>query len=238
VERKIYLKQESIRVGVGSTAKVQVVEDYYEVVDIDAARVEVRLLDIDDRPVGKASIITKEELKDYTYCPDYFNKKKEPHELKELIAEKHVQLGDRYFDQKRYFTAENQYNKALALDEKNLRAHLGKGKTLFARGEKKQAQKILATLSDNKALFDRENKHIFNEVGIQLRKKGMFEEAISNYLKAISIDANDEVLYYNLGRTYYEQGKQKEAVEQLEIALKKRPNFRDAKEFLSKIQTP
>ncbi len=238
MERKVYLKQESIKLGVGSTAKAQIVEDYYEVVEIDPTRVEVRLLDIDDRPMGKASIMSKDELKDYIYCPDYFNKERRSQGLKELIVEKRVQLGDRYFGAKKFFSAESQYNKALALDENSLRAKLGKGKTLYARGEKKEAQKVFSSLSNDQALFDDQNKHIFNEFGIELRKKGMFEEAISNYLKAISIDPEDEVLYYNLGRTYYEQGKQKEAIEQLKIALVKRPNFRDAKEFLSKIQSP
>jgi tetratricopeptide (TPR) repeat protein len=238
MERRVYLKQESIRVGVGSTAKTQTVEDYYEVVEIDDNRVEALLLDIEDQPVGRPSIMTKEELKDYVYCPDYFNKGKETQDLKELIVEKRIQLGDKYFGEKKFFTAENQYNKALALDEDSLRASLGKGKTLYARGEKKEGAKVFSTLSKNQALFENENKHIFNEFGIELRKKGMLEEAISHYLKAISIDPNDEVLYYNLGRTFYEQGKQKEAVEQLKIALVKRPDFKDAKEFLSKMQMP
>ena len=238
MERKVYLKQKSIKVGVGSTAKAQTVEDYYEVVEIDANRVEVRLLDIEDQPVGRPSIKTKEELKDYVYCPDYFNKGKETQGLKELIVEKRVQLGDKYFVEKKFFSAGNQYHKALALDENSLRANLGKGKALDARGQKKEAEKVFSTLSKNQALFENENKHIFNEVGIELRKRGMFEEAISNYLKAASIDPNDEALYYNLGRTYYEQGKQKEAIEQLKIALGKRPDFKDAKEFLSKMQMP
>jgi len=201
VERMIYLKQERIKVGVGSTAKAQMVEDYYEVVEIDPNHVEVRLLDIDDHPVGKASIITREELKDYIYCPDYFNKERKSQGLKELIVEKRVQLGDRYFGAKKFFSAESQYNKALALDENSLRAKLGKGKTLYARGEKKEAEEVFSSLSNNQALFDNENKHIFNEFGIELRKKRMFEEAISNYLKTNSIGPDDQVLYYNLRKT-------------------------------------
>jgi tetratricopeptide (TPR) repeat protein len=64
----------------------------------------------------------------------------------------------------------------------------------------------------------------------------MFEEAISNYRKAISIDPNDEILYYNLGRAYFEQGDREKAVVQLKSALTKKPDFSDAQEFLSKIQ--
>jgi tetratricopeptide (TPR) repeat protein len=114
---------------------------------------------------------------------------------------------------------------------------LGKGKTLYARGEKEEAQKIFSKLSKSETLFDKENKHVFNEFGIELRKKGLLEEAMSNYLKAISIDPNDEVLYYNLGRVYYEKGNYDQAVEQLRSALAQKPGFKEAQEFLTKIQS-
>ena len=232
MERKIYLKQEEIKLGVGSTARVTTTEDYYQVVELDENSVEIQLLDFVDRPLGKAEVIPKEKLKEFIYCPDYFKDKKS---TKELIAEKHVQSGDKHFEKKEFLSADYEYSKAVSAKEDHLRANIGKGKALFALGKKDEARRIFSKISSLGSLFQKENKHIFNEFGIELRKKGMFEEATLNYLKALSVDPKDEVLYYNLGRAYYEQGDREKALEQLRQALKIKADFEEAKEFMSKI---
>ena len=233
MERKIYLKQEALKFGVGSTAKEAITDNYYEVVEVDEDQVSIQLLDFNDQPLGKASILPREKLKEFIFCPDYFKDKKGS---KELTIEKHVKSGDKHFEKKELFNAEFEYNRALSVDDKHLRANLGKGKTLYARGDKEEARKIFNKISNTETLYDSENKHIFNEFGIELRKKKMFEEAISNYRKAISIDPNDEILYYNLGRAYFEQGDREKAADQLKSALTIKPDFSDAQEFLSKIR--
>jgi len=230
---KIYLKQEEIKLGCGSTAKSTKVDNYFQAIEVDEEHVEIRLLDCFDQPVGKGSVIHKDELKDFSPCPDYFKTKKNS---KEFLIEKHIHSGDRHMAQKEFFSAEHEYNRALSLDDNHLKANLGMGKALFARGKKDASKKIFSKLSSLDALYEKENKHIFNEVGIELRKRKMFEEAISNYLKAISIDPKDEVLYYNLGRAFYEEGKREEAIQHLKQALTLKSDFREASEFLSKIQ--
>jgi tetratricopeptide (TPR) repeat protein len=232
MEKKIYLKQEEMKLGVGSTARVTTTEDYYEVVEVDENHVEIQLLDFVDKPLGKPSVIPKEKLKEYIFCPDYFKDKKS---AKDLIAEKHVQMGDRHFEKKEFLSADYEYGKALSVKDDHLKANIGKGKTLFAMGKKEEARKVFSKMSRLESLFEKENKHIFNEFGIELRKKGMFEEATVNYLKALSVDSGDEILYYNLGRVYYEQGDREKAMEQLKQALKIKVDFEEAQEFLSKI---
>jgi tetratricopeptide (TPR) repeat protein len=233
MDRTIYLRREKVKLGFGSTANTMTVENYYQVVEVDENHVEIQLLDFNDQPIFKTSVITKEELKHYIHCPDYFENKKNPIEL---MVEKYVQSGDRHFEKKQYVNSECEYNKALLLNKNHLRANLGKGKTLFARGKKAEARKIFSKLSNIDALFEVGNKHVFNEFGIELRKKGMFGEAISNYLKAISIDSKDEVLHYNLARAYYEQGDFEKAIVELKLAVTIRSDFKEAQEFLSKIQ--
>jgi tetratricopeptide (TPR) repeat protein len=232
MEKKIYLKQEEMKLGVGSTARVTTTEDYYEVVEVDENHVEIQLLDFVDKPLGKPSVIPKEKLKEFIFCPDYFKDKKS---AKDLIAEKHVQMGDRHFEKKEFLSADYEYGKALSVKDDHLKANIGKGKTLFAMGKKEEARKVFSKMSRLESLFEKENKHIFNEFGIELRKKGMFEEATVNYLKALSVDSGDEILYYNLGRVYYEQGDREKAMEQLKQALKIKVDFEEAQEFLSKI---
>jgi tetratricopeptide (TPR) repeat protein len=232
--RHIYLKQETIRLGFGSTSRDTVIENYFQLEETPEEEVvSLRLLNINDQPFGEAILISREELEqDYTPCPDYFKNKKDP---KVQLAEKHVELGDEHFESRQFFSAEREFNKALALDEKNLKANLGKGKSLYARGEKKEAKKIFENLSEMDDLYQKENKHIFNEFGIELRRRNLHDEAISNYVKALAIDPEDPVLYYNLGRVYYESKNREDSIAQLTKALALKADFKEAREFLESL---
>ena len=239
-DKRIYLKQETIRLGFGSTSRDTVIENYFQVDEaVEENRISLRLLNISDQPFGEPTLLTREELEqDYTPCPDYFNNKKDP---KAQLAEKHVELGEEHYDNRQFFSAERQFNKALALNEKNLKATLGKGKSLYARGEKKEAKEIFDHLSQMEDLYEQENKHIFNEFGIELRRRNLHDEAVANYAKAIAIDPGDPVLYYNLGRAHYEKKDREGSIEQLTKALTLKEDFKEAREFLNTLtggQTP
>ena len=82
-------------------------------------------------------------------------------------------------------------------------------------------------------LYNSENKHIFNEFAINLRKQKLYDNAISNYNKALAIDPQDEILYYNLARAYFEKGDFENAKKTLEKALEINNNFNEAKKFLN-----
>ncbi len=231
-ERKIYMQQEEFKVGFGSTGKKTRVEHYYQAIEIDDNKVEMRMLDINDQPFGEALVIPKEQLQKYIHCPDYFTKKKSP---KELLAEKHIQAGDEYFEKKKFLSAEYEYDQVLALKEDHLEANLGKGKALFALGEPEKAKEIFSKLSSFDDLYVQENKHIFNELGIELRKKGLLEESISNYQRALALAPNDWILFYNLGRVLFEKGDLSLAKEKLNSALLIKPDFKEAQEFMASL---
>lgn len=230
--RRIYLKQETIRLGFGSTSRDTVIENYFQVEEAAEENLfSLRLLNISDQPFGESTLITREELEqEYAPCPDYLKNKKNP---KAQLAEKHVELGETHYENRQFFSAEREFNNALALDEKDLKANLGKGKSLYARGEKKEAKEIFDQLSQMDDLYEKENKHIFNEFGIELRKRNLHDEAVSNYVKALAIDPEDPILYYNLGRVYYEKKDREESIEQLTKALALKDDFQEAREFLA-----
>jgi tetratricopeptide (TPR) repeat protein len=230
-ERPIYLKRETIKLGFGSTSRATVIENYFQVEEAAEENMfSLRLLNISDQPFGESLLVSREELEqEYTPCPDYFKNKKDP---KILLAEKHVELGETHYENRQYFSAEREFNKALDLNEQDLKANLGKGKSLYARGEKKKAKEIFDQLSQMDDLYENENKHIFNEFAIELRKRNLHDEAVSNYGKAIVIDPDDPVLYYNLGRAFYEKKDREGAIEQLIKALALKADFQEAREFL------
>jgi tetratricopeptide (TPR) repeat protein len=232
--KKIVLKQETIKLGFGATARTTVLENYYQVDELeDQGRVTLRLLNINDQPFGEAEVITCEDLEqEYIACPDYFQNKKSP---QKVIVEKHVQSGEEHFEKREFYSAETEFNKALAFDQNDLRANLGKGKTLFAQGDKEEAKKVFERLAQMEDLYEKENKHVFNEFGIELRKRKLLEEAIANYSKAIEIDPEDAVIFYNLSRAYFEKGEAEQAVIQLKKALSLKPDFLEAQEFLASL---
>lgn len=145
-------------------------------------------------------------------------------------------LGDQFYANQKFFRAQFEYGRALQIEEDHLQANFGMGKTLFALREAERAKKYFLKLSSMEALFEKENKHIFNDLGIEMRKKGMLEEANANYQKALTLDPKDAVLHYNLARAFYEKGDRAQTLEQLKVALSINPNFEEARDFLSLIE--
>ncbi|MBI4827884.1 MAG: tetratricopeptide repeat protein [Nitrospinae bacterium] len=111
----------------------------------------------------------------------------------------------------------------------SLEANLGKGKAHMSLGEVDKAREAFETMSKLDNLYDKENKHIFNEYGIELRRAQLYDLAIDNYNKALEIDPNDEALYFNIARALNESGNTQAAVENLQKALKLKPDFAEAK---------
>ena len=233
-ERKIYLMLEEFKVGFGSTGKVTRVENYYEAVKVGEEQVQMFLLDIQDQRMGRPTVIPKERLNDYIYCPDYFKGKK-GEDSSHFLTEKHVQMANRHLAKSRLLNAESEYTQALKIEENHLQANLGMGKIFSAKGEEDKAKEYFNKLSSMEELFEKENKHVFNELAIELRKKGMLDEAIANYQKALTLDPEDWVLYYNLGRAYFEKGEVAQTLDQLMAAIRIKPDFEEAEKFLQSI---
>jgi tetratricopeptide (TPR) repeat protein len=71
----------------------------------------------------------------------------------------------------------------------------------------------------------------YNDLGMQHRKTKEFVEAVKNYSQAMSISPQDENLYYNIARAYFEEGKPEKAEEFLGKALLINPEFKEGKVF-------
>lgn len=78
--------------------------------------------------------------------------------------------------------------------------------------------------------------HYYNMLGIRNREAKNYEEAIKNYSKALLISPEDENLFYNTARAYFEHSKLNKAEAFLENALKLNPEFKEAKEFFEYLQ--
>ena len=105
------------------------------------------------------------------------------------------------------------------------------GETYLKLGKTRMAEECFRSLLKS----DKDNVHVYNRLGIALRRQGKWQESIEEYKKAINITEDDEALYFNMGKAYEDGGKMYNARDCFEKALKLNPKFTEAKEALKKL---
>jgi len=126
--------------------------------------------------------------------------------------------------------AEKAFEKAVEAEPNNPDIKTNIGEIFLERGH---AEKAAIVFKDS--LNQKEDVHIYNRLGIALRRKGKVSEAIKEYHKALKLDQNDEGLHYNIGRAYIEVNNKPKAVHHFKKALGINPNFKDAQVILKKL---
>jgi tetratricopeptide (TPR) repeat protein len=170
-------------------------------------------------------------LSKYTFEPDFKVKTREERE-----HDKHLALAEKHRNRGENFSAEMEYTSALKIDPESIKANFGIGTLYMEMGQTDKAKSVFKKLSHVEAIFEEENKHIFNEFGIELRKANMTEEALDNYLKALEISPRDEHLYFNIARLYYNARDWEYALQWVERCIKANPTFREALQFAALIR--
>ncbi|MBU2550052.1 MAG: tetratricopeptide repeat protein [Proteobacteria bacterium] len=234
IKEGVYLESISAHIGTGGTAKSQTIENFYQATSVGEDMIQVQLLDMNDQPLALKETVSIEEFeRRFKYQPDYLKKKQTAGNPR---VEKSIAQAEAHLRRKEYFSAEFEYNKALKLDEENVRANFGVGKVYLATGELDKAKATFEKLASIEAVFEEENKHIFNELGVELRRLGLHDQAISHYMKALKIARDDEHLYYNIARAYLEKGEPKTAAKYLAQALKLNPGFEEGRRLAAVVK--
>jgi len=119
--------------------------------------------------------------------------------------------GVQYAVQGEFVRAKAEFNKALKID------------TLYS-----QAELGLKTINDisKKKIMRETGIHIFK--GVNYDEQGKYEQAISEYIKAIKINPNYADAYNNRGVSYYNQGKYEQAINDYTRAIELNPKYADA----------
>lgn len=222
------------KVGTGTTQRKTVKKNYFMVTEQDDGKVEVQVLNSNYVPSGKRRLVPKEELlQKFSPEPEFYTYTVYP-KMREL--QKTVARADRHRQQGETFSAEYEYSNALKVDEENIRANFGIGLTYLDRGEQEKANDIFERLIKLEAAFENEHKHLFNDFGISLRKNGMFDQCLEYYQRALELCNDDEHLYLNMARVYWEKGHKDRTVEYVKKALQVNPGFEIGKKFLEFLQ--
>ncbi len=216
--RGVFSSQEVRKVGTGTTTRKTVVKTFWYV-DHDEATNELSVQSLNSNyvPMGAKKKITREELIErFEPEPEFYTSTVYP-KIKEVNDA--VNAGDSHREKGENFSAEFEYEAALALDEENVRANFGIGLTYLAQGDKEKADNILGRIANLEASFSPEHKHLYNEFGINLRKNKMYDRALDYYKRAVEMGSEDENLHLNMARVYLEMTQYEDCLKSIQYAL-------------------
>ncbi len=230
----VYSLQIDAEIGTGGTQATHANVTYWYARQLSASDFEVQPLNAHHVPSGvRTEMKELDFLKQYTPEPGYYKIHTVP-ALKTLA--KKISMGEKAFADGNMDEAESQFIKALMIDEKSVDANYGLGEVYSEKKEFEKLRKVLDTLLGLNDAFTYEYRQKFNQFGISLRKNGHYDESIRYYEKSLEIVENDENVYFNLARVYFEKGWNDRCISSLEQALDLNPTFIEAQKFLKYCQ--
>jgi tetratricopeptide (TPR) repeat protein len=142
---------------------------------------------------------------------------------------RHLEMGKLFFKSGDKEKGERALQLAMKNAEHNADINTEVGEVYLASGEETKAAAAFSS-----SLGINENVHVYNRLGIALRKKFQYEEAFKVYLKAIKLEPENEVLFFNIGRLRMEQEMFGDAAEYFKKALVLDPEFTECHDMLKK----
>ncbi|MDR3038191.1 MAG: tetratricopeptide repeat protein [Candidatus Adiutrix sp.] len=231
----VYSETKVQKIGTMSTARTQTVVDYYKCAQIDDKTMSVQILDMYGETMPIVQKVPMEEfLKRFTYEPDKFQTRKTP---AELTADKHISKAEEHVTRKEFNSAEFEYFKALKADQENVRANFGLGKVYLETGDHDKASEIFGKLARQDNIMAPENKHFFNDLGMELRELKLYDQAMDFYEKARKMmGQDDENLLFNIARAAFESGDKARSATYLDQALILNPELEPAKKLKAALE--
>ncbi len=198
---------------------------HFYIEQLENGSVALELVDADGSPTGQ---IVEEGIHLSRFASRYRSCSKhdcpiQPKTVEEVLkrmSQVRSEMGMAHLEAKELEEAEDKFRRSLRLDGDNLLGLLGLGMTHMEQELVDEAMAIFKKIRDANDIYEQKNKHTFNEFAIYLRKKGLYDEAIANYEKAIVIDDHDEILYYNLGRAHWEKGELRQAIDTIKEGMR------------------
>ena len=147
------------------------------------------------------------------------------------LARSHSALGGSYLAAGRLAEAKSALKMALSLNPDDHESELNLADAHLRLGDNSEAEKNYVKVLDSRP----EDIYALNRLGIAFRLQKKYDQAVANYHRAIKIENQDENLFFNLGRCYFEMGRKKEARQCMERVLKINPEISQARELLDKM---
>jgi len=196
---------------------------YWFASQCDEDTIALKELDTHFLPTGQQCVVNRE-----TFFTTY---SLEP-EVGYRYVTQRVLRGDWYRKQDLNVEAKIEYQMILRVDEENIRANFGLGLAYLALNQIDKGRYVFSKLVDMDESFEEAHKHLFNEFGIALRKKNLFDEAMRYYGRAAELSPEDENIYLNMARAMFEKGDMEEAFAYLKKTFEINQEVEEAKAFL------
>lgn len=226
----IYSQKLDTVIGTGGTQKDRETVTYWYVRQLSEDAFEIQPLNAHHVPSGVCSKLPAMDfLRQYTPEPGYYNTNTVP-ALKTLARK--LRMGEEALAAGDLDEAEQQFIKALMIDELSVDANFGLGEVYIKKEDVAKLREVLDRLLCMDQAFHEEHRVKFNSFGINLRKHGHYDDSIRYYEKSLEIIDTDENVHFNMARVYFEKNSLDKAVEYLKQALKIRPGFTEAQKFL------
>jgi pentatricopeptide repeat protein len=159
---------------------------------------------------------------------------KKMHALNKENISRLVDMGSIQLELKDHEKAEFYFKTALVKDSYCSGALNGLAEIRFHQGDLEQTRELLA-----RSHLGYKAASAMNKAGIELVKKASYEDALEHYTKAqyvLPTQDKGPMLFYNIGLCYQKWGKEKMAMEFLNIALIKEPNYKKARRLMESLQ--
>ncbi|SDB26901.1 Response regulator receiver domain-containing protein [Desulfonatronum thiosulfatophilum] len=170
-------------------------------------------------------------------------------------ARKYFDLGNQFLMERKFGKAIVAFNKALRMNHLFIKAYEGLAESYKGKGDLKNCQLYLQKAADEYARMDNfaDVKRIFakitkydihapnayNTLGIELRHKKMYVEAIHAYINALKLTPKDENIYYNLAKAQMFSKRFSDALSSIRECLFLNENHSEALElykFFTKVE--
>jgi tetratricopeptide (TPR) repeat protein len=76
-----------------------------------------------------------------------------------------------------------------------------------------------------------QDAHLYNRLGVSLRRQQKHQQALESYQKALKLDPDNEKVHFNLGVLYFDLGEKDKALRAFRKAVSLRPDFTEAWDF-------
>ncbi|MBG0790408.1 MAG: tetratricopeptide repeat protein [Desulfovibrionaceae bacterium] len=217
------------KVGTGTTQRKTIQKTYWDAEELEDGQISIQPLNVNYVPSGPKRTVEREDfLTKFNPEPEFYVSTVYP-AMKEMNTA--IVRGEQHRERGAAYSAEFEYKQAMAIDEENVRANFGLGLTYLDRGDQAKANDIFERLVGLEAAFEEEHKHLFNDFGINMRKNKMYDQALQYYLRAEELVRNDEHLYHNIARCYFEKGNVEGCKEYLLKSLQLNPNLEASRQF-------
>lgn len=222
----VFSSQEMVKVGTGTTTRRHITKLYWYVESVGHEEFSARQINSNHVPAGEEKRVGLTELLE-NYLPEiaFWEEDVIPamQELATLLED-----GEADREDGKLYSAERSFQKALTIEEQNVRALFNLGLIYLELEAMEKARDMMNELLNLKTPFIGKDQHLFNDLGISLRKNGLFDEAVAYYSHALQFVDDDENLFYNLSRVHYERGDWKECITALKASLQLNPSLEAA----------